>query len=150
MVQARPPKKGKSILHLDSVTDHRLPHDMLKAYAKCRGSQVATRYAEGFAKWPMWMFQMTFMIMLNILDEVGQMVVPLPMLEVTQPVLNEGVRKLAAAAFPDPGQYSLWTYYVRAATGLLRQILKDNYKVIVEVTFFYIIFCFLLTCCLFR
>ncbi|KAK1395920.1 hypothetical protein POM88_005783 [Heracleum sosnowskyi] len=70
--------------------------------------------------------------MSTILDDVRQMVCSLPMREVKKSDLDERLRNLADATLPDPIQLALQLHYVRAATGLLRQILKDNNKVIVE------------------
>lgn len=77
-----------------------------------------------------------FQMMSRILDEVRQMVRSFLMHEVKKSDLDERVRNLAAAAFPDPSQHIMQSHYARAATGLLCQILKDNDKVIAEVIFF--------------
>lgn len=73
-----------------------------------------------------------YFMMLKILDEVRQVVRSLPMRKVKQSLLDKEVRNLAAAAFPELIQQSLQTHFVRTATSLLRLILKDNDKVIVE------------------
>ncbi|KAK1382808.1 hypothetical protein POM88_020543 [Heracleum sosnowskyi] len=70
--------------------------------------------------------------MSTILVEVRQMACSFPMLKVKKSDLDESVRNLAAAAFPDRSQHALQSHYVRAATDLLCQILKDNDKVIAE------------------
>lgn len=75
-----------------------------------------------------------FQMMSRILDEVRQMVRSFLMHEVKKSDLDERVRNLAAAAFPDPSQHIMQSHYARAATGLLCQILKDNDKVIAEET----------------
>ncbi|XP_017246233.2 uncharacterized protein LOC108217851 [Daucus carota subsp. sativus] len=73
-------------------------------------------------------------MMSTILCEVDEMVRSMPTREVTQPVVDQELSKLAAATFPDPVQELFRTDYVRAAKGLLSQILKNNDKVIVEVS----------------
>ena len=61
------------------------------------------------------------------------MVCALPTREVTQAVLDEELSKLATAAFPNQAQELYQTHYIRAARGMVRKLLMDNDKVIVEV-----------------
>ncbi|KAK1365450.1 hypothetical protein POM88_041011 [Heracleum sosnowskyi] len=70
--------------------------------------------------------------MSNILDAVQQMVRSLPTHEVKQTVLDEQVRNLATATFPDPSQQSKQMLYVRTASSLLPRVLKDSDRIIVE------------------
>ncbi|KAK1365111.1 hypothetical protein POM88_040672 [Heracleum sosnowskyi] len=125
--QDRPPKKGWIILH---------PQDMV---GELIGAQEATRWTSqpkidnshdsASVALPDKFYQM----MSTILDEVRHMIRSLPVGEVKQSILDQELRNLATAAFPDPNQQSLHTHYIRTAGGLLPQILKDANKVIVEV-----------------
>ncbi|KAK1380984.1 hypothetical protein POM88_027728 [Heracleum sosnowskyi] len=122
-MQARPPNRGRVLLHPQSTVGELL------------GAREAAQWVSSKEKtFPHdnAIADEIYSRMSTILDDVRQMVCSLPMREVKKSDLDERVRNLAAAALPDPSQHSLQSHYVRAATGLLRQILKDNDKVIAE------------------
>ncbi|KAK1382665.1 hypothetical protein POM88_020400 [Heracleum sosnowskyi] len=125
-VEARAPKKGKVILHpqetlAELVGGHEAVRFIKKR--KVEDSHVVVGVPDGI-----------YSMMSTILDQVRQMVRSLPMREVKKFVLDEEVHYLATAEFPDPSQHSMHNHYVRAANGLLGQILKDNDKIIIEET----------------
>ncbi|KAK1397846.1 hypothetical protein POM88_007709 [Heracleum sosnowskyi] len=123
-MQARPPKKGRIILHPQDTVG-----ELIGAYEATRWTnQPKIDNCHDSVALPDKFYQM----MSTILDEVRQMIRSLPMREVKQSILDQELRNLATAAFPDPNQKSLQTHYIRTAGGLLPQILKDAEKVIVE------------------
>lgn len=94
MIQSRPPKKGKIILH---------PHETVPELIGAREAtqwmkNETTKKSQATINVP----DEIYLIMSTILDEVRQMVRSLPMREVKQSVLDEKVTNLVAAAFPDP------------------------------------------------
>ncbi|KAK1375588.1 hypothetical protein POM88_031781 [Heracleum sosnowskyi] len=124
-MQARPPKKGRIILHPQDTVG-----ELIGVYEATRWTnQPKIDNCHDSVALPDKFYQM----MSTILDEVRQMIRSLPMREVKQSILDQELRNLATAAFPDPNQKSLQTHYIRTAGGLLPQILKDAEKVIVEV-----------------
>ncbi|KAK1381938.1 hypothetical protein POM88_019673 [Heracleum sosnowskyi] len=70
-----------------------------------------------------------YVMMSTVFDEVSQLLHSLPAHEVKRSVLDEEIHKLAIAASPDP---SLQTRYMRTADALLRQIVKNTDKIILE------------------
>ncbi|KAK1383016.1 hypothetical protein POM88_020751 [Heracleum sosnowskyi] len=124
-MQARPPKKGRIILHPQDTVG-----ELIGAQEAARWtSQPKLDYFHASFALPDQFYRM----MSTILDEVRQMVRSLPMREVKQSVLDHELHNLATAAFPEPNQQSLQSHYIRIAGGLLPLILKDSDKVIVEV-----------------
>ncbi|KAK1383014.1 hypothetical protein POM88_020762 [Heracleum sosnowskyi] len=124
-MQARPPKKGRIILHPQDTVG-----ELIGAQEAARWtSQPKLDYFHASFALPDQFYRM----MLTILDEVRQMVRSLPMREVKQSVLDQELHNLATAAFPEPNQQSLQSHYIRTAGGLLPLILKDSDKVILEV-----------------
>ncbi|KAK1361943.1 hypothetical protein POM88_046417 [Heracleum sosnowskyi] len=122
-LQVIPPKGGRVFLR---------PNETL-------GEIVGAREAAKWAKQTMQLASVDipddiFTMMSKILDTVQQMVRSLPTHEVKQSVLDEQVRNLATATFPDPSQQSKQMLYVRTASSLLPQVLKDNDRIIVEET----------------
>lgn len=75
-----------------------------------------------------------YSMMPTVIKEVKQMVRSLPTREVMMSILDEEVRNLATAAFPHMSQRSKYNNYVRTASVVLKGILEDNDKIIVEVT----------------
>ncbi|KAK1382806.1 hypothetical protein POM88_020541 [Heracleum sosnowskyi] len=112
-MQARPPNRKMILLHPQSTVGELL------------GAREAAQWVSSKEKTSVHDNAITDEIysrMLTILDEVRQMVCSFPMREVKKSDLDERVRNLAAAALPDRNQHALQSHYVRAATGLLRQI----------------------------
>ncbi|KAK1359716.1 hypothetical protein POM88_044190 [Heracleum sosnowskyi] len=103
-MQARPPKKGRIILH---------PQD---AVGELIGAHEETRWTS----------------QLKIDNYHDSVALPDKFYQMMSTILDEELRNLATAAFPDPNQKSLQTHYIRTTSGLLPQILKDAEKVIVE------------------
>ncbi|KAK1372816.1 hypothetical protein POM88_029009 [Heracleum sosnowskyi] len=122
-IQARPPNRGRVLLRPQSTVGELL--GAREAAQWVRSKEKTSPHDNAIA-------DEIYSRMSMILDDVRQMVCSLPMREVKKSDLDERVRNLAAAALPDPSQLALQSHYVRAATGLLRQILKDNNKVIAE------------------
>ncbi|KAL1807148.1 hypothetical protein ACET3Z_030216 [Daucus carota] len=110
-----------------------LPEDAALT-ADLLGRSEASQFAEGSREASQDVSGHIFGMMSTILCEVDEMVRSLLTREVTQPVVDQQLSKLAAATFPDPVQELFRTDYVRAAKELLSQILKNNDKVIVEVS----------------
>ncbi|KAK1381830.1 hypothetical protein POM88_019565 [Heracleum sosnowskyi] len=122
-MQARPPNRGRILLRPQSTVGELLG---AREAAQWVSSKEKTSSHDNAVA------DEIYSRMSTILDEVRQMVSSLPMREVKKSDLDERVRNLAAAALPDPSQHALQSHYVRAATGLLGRILKDNDKVIAE------------------
>uniref|UniRef100_A0A161XRK0 Uncharacterized protein n=1 Tax=Daucus carota subsp. sativus TaxID=79200 RepID=A0A161XRK0_DAUCS len=121
-LKAKPPRKGKAILRPRQSLSDLLDRSEASQFAE--GSREASQDISGHI----------FGMMSTILCEVDEMVRSLPTRQVTQPVVDQELSKLAAATFPGPVQELFRTDYVCAAKGLLSQILKNNDKVIVEVS----------------
>ncbi|KAK1380970.1 hypothetical protein POM88_027714 [Heracleum sosnowskyi] len=75
-----------------------------------------------------------YVMMSTVFDEVSQLLHSLLAHEVKRSVLDEEIHKLAIATSPDP---SLQTRYMRTADALLRQIVKNTDKIILEVIMMY-------------
>ncbi|KAK1399968.1 hypothetical protein POM88_009831 [Heracleum sosnowskyi] len=124
-MQARSPNRGRILLLLRPQTTVRELLGAREAAQWASSKEKTSPHDNAIA-------DEIYSMMSMILDEVRQMVCSFPMREVKKSDLDERVRNLAAAALPDPSQHASQSHYVRAATGLLRQILKDNDKVIAE------------------
>ncbi|KAK1384036.1 hypothetical protein POM88_021771 [Heracleum sosnowskyi] len=122
-MQNRPPNRGRILLRPQSTVGELLGARQATHWvsSKEKTSSHDNAIADEIYSW-----------MSTILDEVRQMVCFFPMREVNKSDLDECVRNLATTALPDPIHHALQSHYVRVATGLLRQILKDNDKVIAE------------------
>ncbi|KAK1365444.1 hypothetical protein POM88_041005 [Heracleum sosnowskyi] len=122
-LQAIPPKGGRVFLR---------PNETL---GKIVGAQEAAKWAKQTVQpAPVDIPDDIFTMMSKILDAVQQMVRSLPTHEVKQFVLDEQVRNLATATFPDPSQQSKKILYVRTTSSLLPQVLKDSDRIIVEMS----------------
>ncbi|KAK1387271.1 hypothetical protein POM88_015449 [Heracleum sosnowskyi] len=125
IIQARPPKKGKAIMFpRHTVTEFIGAQGALEWTSSQPSQNVEVQVPES-----------VYSVFPRVLSEVSQMVISLPMHEVTQAQLDEEIQNLANVAFPDKYdmvQQSMWSQYVRSATSCLDHILKTNQKVIVQ------------------
>ncbi|KAK1372006.1 hypothetical protein POM88_038098 [Heracleum sosnowskyi] len=122
MTQARPPTRGKLNLYPQQTVGELV------------GAMEATQWAKQMAKKSRDPADDVsgdiYVMMSTVFDEVSQLLHSLPAHEVKQSVLDEEIHKLAIAASPDP---SLQTRYMRTADALLRQIMKNTDKIILEI-----------------
>lgn len=128
IMQARPPKKGKSVLY---------PWHTVTEYLGAQGADklIGSQSSESAQ---VQVPDSVYSIFPKVLSEVSQMVMSFPTHEVTQAQLDAEIENLANVAFPDKSdhvQQSMWSQYVRAATSCLDHILQTNQKVIVQVLY---------------
>ena len=121
LIKAKPPRKGKLNL---------FPRQSMSELV---GRAEAAQYAEGQREPVNEVSDQIYGMMFEMLGNLQLMVCALPTREVTQAVLDEELSKLATAAFPNQAQELYQTHYIRAARGMVRKLLMDNDKVIVEV-----------------
>ncbi|KAK1375241.1 hypothetical protein POM88_031434 [Heracleum sosnowskyi] len=122
MMQARPPTRGKLNLYPQQTVGELV------------GAMEATQWAKQMAEKSRDPADDVsgdiYVMMSTVFDEVSQLLHSLPAHEVKQSVLDEEIHKLAIAASPDP---SLQTRYMRTADALIRQIVKNTDKIILEI-----------------
>ncbi|KAK1361606.1 hypothetical protein POM88_046080 [Heracleum sosnowskyi] len=124
-IQARPPKKGKAILH---------PRQPV---AEVFGAYEAARLTASQSTPSQQISDNSLDLVLRVSSEVYRMVRSLEMTEVPRELLNEQMHRLADEAFPnqtDPVQQALWTEYMRLATVLVDDAMALYEKVILEGT----------------
>lgn len=129
-IQARPPKKGKALLHPRQPVA-----EVLGAYEAARLTasqfrQISNTHSEQIS-------DDSLDLVLRVSSEVHRMVRSFEMTEVPRALLNEQMHRLATEAFPDqndPMQQVLWTEYMRLATAFVGDAMTLNQKVILEGT----------------
>lgn len=130
-IQARPPKKGKALLHpRHSVAE------VLGAYeaAELTNSQATQNMRASSQQ----ITDDTLNLIVRVSGEVHLMVHSLEMTEVPRALINEQMHRLATQAFPnrdDPKQHELWNEYMRLATAFVVDAMALNQKTILEVIF---------------
>ncbi|XP_074331478.1 uncharacterized protein LOC141668485 [Apium graveolens] len=126
LAEARFPRKGKVNLHQqDTLVELLGARDALQLIKKQKVKESQSLVD---------VLNNIYLMMSEILNDVRQMVCSLPSREVKQSVLDKEVHKLATASLPDPSQQSMLNHYLRTASGLLGHILKNNDKIIVEMS----------------
>lgn len=128
-IQARPPKKGKALLHPRQPVA-----EVLGAYeAACLTVSQSKKNSDAPSQK---ISDKSLDLVLRVLGEVHRMVRSLEMTEVPRAFLNEQMHRLATEAFPDQNdlmQQELWTEYMRLATAFVGDAMALNQKVILEV-----------------
>ncbi|KAK1372681.1 hypothetical protein POM88_028876 [Heracleum sosnowskyi] len=127
-IQARPPKKGRALLHPRQTVA-----EVLGAYKAAELTQ-STQSSRARSQQ---LSDHALDLVVRVSGEVHLMVHSLEMTEVPRALLNERMHHLATEAFPnqeDPRQRELWTEYMRLATAFVVDAMTLNKKVILEGT----------------
>ncbi|KAK1388918.1 hypothetical protein POM88_017096 [Heracleum sosnowskyi] len=127
-IQARPPKKGRALLHPRQTVA-----EVLGAYKAAELTQ-STQSSRALSQQ---LSDDALDLVVRVSGEVHLMVHSLEMTEVPRALLNERMHRLATEAFPnqeDPRQRELWTEYMRLATAFVVDAMTLNKKVILEGT----------------
>ncbi|KAK1392395.1 hypothetical protein POM88_011451 [Heracleum sosnowskyi] len=127
-IQARPPKKGRALLHPRQTVA-----EVLGAYKAAELTQ-STQSSRARSQQ---LSDHALDLVVRVSGEVHLMVHSLEMTEVPRALLNERMHHLATQAFPnqeDPRQRELWTEYMRLATAFVVDAMTLNKKVILEGT----------------
>lgn len=120
IVQARPPKKGKTVLYpWLTVAEFIGAQGAAELIASQSSQRAQVQVPESI-----------YSIFPRVLNEVSQMVMSLPTHEVTKAQLDEEIENLANVAFPDKSD--LVQQYVWSATSCLDHILATSQKIIVQ------------------
>ncbi|KAK1355876.1 hypothetical protein POM88_049132 [Heracleum sosnowskyi] len=127
-IQARPPKKGRALLHPRQTVAEVL--GAYKAAELTQSTQSSCAHSQQLS-------DHALDLVVRVSGEVHLMVHSLEMTEVPRALLNERMHHLATQAFPnqeDPRQRELWTEYMRLATAFVVDAMTLNKKVILEGT----------------
>ncbi|KAK1372815.1 hypothetical protein POM88_029008 [Heracleum sosnowskyi] len=141
-IQARPPKKGRAILHpRHSVAEVLGAYEAAELAQSTQNrrapSQQLTAPSQQLTAPSQQLTDDALDLVVRVSGEVHLMVHSLETREVTRALLNERMHRLATEAFPnqdDPKQRKLWTEYMRLATAFVVDAMTLNGKVILEGT----------------